>query len=206
MSLLAQTLCKVREDEEQVLLVAPYWPNRTWFPELMLLVTAPPWKIPLRRDLLSQRGGTLWRPHLVPSWDPPSVLSALRGAPFEPLQSVELKFLSLKTVLLAALATVKRVGDLQAFSVDDLCLEFVPGNSHVVLRPQPGYVPKVHTTPFRDQVVNLQALPLLCSVPSVPCASMWTARRASGPQTSSLSASEDSRREELSPNKDSPTG
>ncbi len=30
-SLLAQTLCKVREDEEQVLLVAPYWPNRTWF-------------------------------------------------------------------------------------------------------------------------------------------------------------------------------
>ncbi len=61
-SLLAQTLCKVKEDEEQVLLVAPYWPNRTWFPELMLLATAPPWRIPLRRDLLSQRGGTLWHP------------------------------------------------------------------------------------------------------------------------------------------------
>ncbi len=54
-SLLAQTLCKIREDEEQVLLVAPYWPNRTWFPELMLLATAPPWPIPLRKDLLSQR-------------------------------------------------------------------------------------------------------------------------------------------------------
>ncbi len=93
------------------------------------------------------------RPHLVPSWDIPSVLSALRGAPFEPLQSVELKFLSLKTVLLAALATVKRVGDLQAFSIDDSCLEYV------VLRPRPGYVPKVPTTPFRDQVMNLQALP-----------------------------------------------
>ncbi len=52
LSLLAQTLCKVRKDEEQVLLVAPYWPNRTWFPELMLLTTAPPW----------QRGGTLWHP------------------------------------------------------------------------------------------------------------------------------------------------
>ncbi len=62
-------------------------------------------------------------------------------------------------MLLAALATVKRVGDLQAFSVDDSCLEFGPGNSHVVLRPRPGYVPKVPTTPFRDQVVNLQALP-----------------------------------------------
>ncbi len=32
LSLLAQTLCKIREDEEQVLLVAPYWPSRTWFP------------------------------------------------------------------------------------------------------------------------------------------------------------------------------
>ncbi len=99
------------------------------------------------------------RPHLVPSWDLPSVLSALRGAPFEPPQSVELKFLSLKTVLLSALATVKRVGDLQAFSVDDSCLEFGPADSHVVLRPRPGYVPKVPTMPFRDQVVNLQALP-----------------------------------------------
>ncbi len=82
-----------------------------------------------------------------------------KGDPFEPLQSVELKFMSLKTVLLAALATVKRVGDLQVFSVDNSCLEFGPGNSHVVLRPRPGYVPKVPTMPFRDQVVNLQALP-----------------------------------------------
>ncbi len=61
-SLLAQTLCKVREEEEQILLVAPYWPTRTWFPELMLLVTARPWQIPLRKDLLTQRRGTLWHP------------------------------------------------------------------------------------------------------------------------------------------------
>ncbi|KAL0161326.1 hypothetical protein M9458_045051, partial [Cirrhinus mrigala] len=45
--LLAQTLCKIREVEEQVLLVAPYWPTRTWFPELISLAAAPPWKIPL---------------------------------------------------------------------------------------------------------------------------------------------------------------
>ncbi len=36
---------------------------------------------------------------------------------------------------------------------------FGPVYSHVVLRPRPGYVPKVPTTPFCDQVVNLQALP-----------------------------------------------
>ncbi|KAL0187569.1 hypothetical protein M9458_014668, partial [Cirrhinus mrigala] len=99
------------------------------------------------------------RPHLVPSWDLSVALRGLRGPPFEPLASVELKFLSLKTALLTALASIKRVGDLQAFSVNEACLEFGPADSHVVLRPRPGYVPKVPTTPFRDQVVNLQALP-----------------------------------------------
>ncbi|KAI2656397.1 Gag-Pol polyprotein [Labeo rohita] len=100
------------------------------------------------------------RPHPIPSWDLSVALQGLREAPFEPLASVELKYLSLKTALLTALASIKRVGDLQAFSVDEVCLEFGPGDSHVILRPRPGYVPKVPTTPFRDQVVNLQALPL----------------------------------------------
>ncbi|KAI2659854.1 Tyrosine recombinase slr0733 [Labeo rohita] len=100
------------------------------------------------------------RPHPIPSWDLSVALQGLREAPFEPLASVELKYLSLKTALLTALASIKRVGDLQAFSVYEACLEFGPGDSHVILRPRPGYVPKVPTTPFRDQVVNLQALPL----------------------------------------------
>ncbi len=99
------------------------------------------------------------RPPLVPSWDLSIVLAGLQRGPFEPLDSVELKFLSLKTALLTALTSIKRVGDLQAFSVSEECLVFGPVYSHVVLRPRPGYVPKVPTTPFRDQVLNLQALP-----------------------------------------------
>ncbi len=99
------------------------------------------------------------RPPSLPSWDLALVLRALITAPFEPLQSVELKFLSMKTLLLTALASIKRVGDLQAFSVDDSCLQFGPADSSATLRPRPDYVPKVPTTPFRDQVVNLQALP-----------------------------------------------
>ncbi len=100
------------------------------------------------------------RPPSIPSWDLALVLRALQIAPFEPLQSADLRILSMKTLLLVALASIKRVGDLQAFSVDESCLEFGPGDGHVVLSPRPGYVPKVPTTPFRDQVVSLQALPL----------------------------------------------
>ncbi len=111
------------------------------------------------RFLRGARRLNLGGPPSLPSWDLALVLRALITAPFEPLQSVELKFLSMKTLLLTALASIKRMGDLQAFSVDDSCLQFGPADSSATLRPRPGYVPKVPTTPFRDQVVNLQALP-----------------------------------------------
>lgn len=81
-------------------------------------------------------------------------------APFETHDSVELKFLSFKTMLLVMLTSIKRVGDLQAFLVNKSYLEFGPPDSQVTVRPQPDYVPKVFTTPFWDQVVKLQALPL----------------------------------------------
>ncbi len=79
-SLLAQTLWKIREEKEQILLVAQYWPTQTWFPELMLLVTAPPWQIPLRKDLLTQRRGTLWHPSEVLGDLPQEVVDTITSA------------------------------------------------------------------------------------------------------------------------------
>ncbi len=90
------------------------------------------------------RGARWLNPHRhpsIPSWDLALVLR-------------DLNILSMKTLLLVALASVKRVGELQAFSVNEWYLEFRPSDHHVVLRPRPGYVPKVPTTPFRDQVVS----------------------------------------------------
>lgn len=65
---------------------------------------------------------------------------------------------SLKTALLLALASVKRVGDLQVLSVSASCPEFGPNDYKVVLKPRLGYVPKVLSTPFRAQVILLSAL------------------------------------------------
>ncbi len=81
------------------------------------------------------------RPRTVPPWDLPTVLRALKGPPFEPLQSSSLRVLSLETALLLALASVKRAGDLQALSVNHVCLEFGSNDSKVVLKPRLGYVP-----------------------------------------------------------------
>ncbi len=67
------------------------------------------------------------RPTTVPSWDLSVVLEGLVTAPFEPLESASDRILTLKVVLLLALTSLKRVGDLQAFSVSETCMDFAPG-------------------------------------------------------------------------------
>lgn len=79
------------------------------------------------------------------------MLLALQRATFEPLESVKLSGLSLKKALLTTLTSL--------LSGSKACLESGPAYTHVVLKPQPCYVPKVPTTHFKDQVVNLQVLP-----------------------------------------------
>ncbi len=95
------------------------------------------------------------RPPSFPSWDLSVVLKGLLEPPFEPLESAPMRILLV--TLLLALASFKRVGDLQALSVSESCTRFVPGRVKAFLRPRPGYVPKVLSTSFRSQVVVLQA-------------------------------------------------
>ncbi len=97
----------------------------------------------------------LVRPPSFPSWDLSVVLKGL--PPFEHLESAPLMILTLKVTLLLALASFKRVGDLQALSVSESCTEFAPGLVKAFLRPMPGYVPKVLSTSFCSQMVVLQA-------------------------------------------------
>ncbi len=66
------------------------------------------------------------------------VLRALSQLPIEPLASVDMKELSLKSALLLALTTAKYIGDLHAFSVDSDCIRFGPVNCGITLRPRPA--------------------------------------------------------------------
>ncbi|KAL0187573.1 hypothetical protein M9458_014672, partial [Cirrhinus mrigala] len=61
-ALLPGVLERVRRDGVRLLLVAPYWPARAWFSDLISLLDGSPWEIPVRRDLLSQAGGTILHP------------------------------------------------------------------------------------------------------------------------------------------------
>ena len=54
-SLIRQVLNKIRFSRgTQVTLIAPFWPQKEWFPDLLELLTEPPLRLPERRDLLKQ--------------------------------------------------------------------------------------------------------------------------------------------------------
>ncbi len=55
-ALLPRVLERVRRDGVRLLLVAPFWPGRVWFSDLISLLDGSPSEIPVRRDLLSQAG------------------------------------------------------------------------------------------------------------------------------------------------------
>ncbi|KAL0196189.1 hypothetical protein M9458_009761, partial [Cirrhinus mrigala] len=103
------------------------------------------------------RGALRLRPPVrprIPTWDLSVVLEALCRPPFEPTEGIADRFLTIKTVLLLALSSLKRVGDLQALSVAPSFLEFAPGLSKAFLYPRSGYVPKVPSSTPRPVVLQ----------------------------------------------------
>ena len=88
---------------------------------------------PLIRDLLrSFRLSSAERVLRPPAWDLSRVLTYLVSPAFEPLSQASFRALTLKTLFLLALATAKRVGELQALSSivtfvgADACLSYIP--------------------------------------------------------------------------------
>ena len=69
------------------------------------------------QDLLrSFKVGAPCRAIRPPAWDLLKVLDYLRSSVFEPLSNASLRDLTRKTLFLVALATAKRVGEIQALS------------------------------------------------------------------------------------------
>ncbi len=90
----------------------------------------------------------------VPPWDLAVVLEALCRPPFESIEEISDRLLTLKTVFLLAISSLKRVGDLQALSVAPSFLDFAPGLAKAFLYPRAGYVPKVPSSTPRPVVLQ----------------------------------------------------
>lgn len=80
----------------------------------------------------------------------------MEKALFEPLETADLMWLPFKTALLLALASAKRVGELQALSVhQDLC-RFLPEGAGMHLNP--AFLPKVTSSWHSNQAMELRSL------------------------------------------------
>lgn len=106
--------------------------------------------------------------HCYPSWNLPKVLDALTRAPFEPLRTVGLQFLSYTVSFLVAITSARWISELAALSTRaDLCV-FHP--NRVVLRLDPTFLPKVNSPFHRSQEL---ILPDFCPYPAHPRERVW---------------------------------
>ena len=60
--LLPALIRRIELGNHKVVVVAPRWTGRPWFPRLMGLLVGRPLQLPIRRDLLSQGRGEIWHP------------------------------------------------------------------------------------------------------------------------------------------------
>lgn len=89
-------------------------------------------------------------------WDLPLVLSYLQSEVFEPLESVDLRFLTCKTTLLLALASARRVSELRALSCSAPFLIF--HDDRAELRTHAGFLPKVVSAFHLNQPIVVPVL------------------------------------------------
>ncbi|KAI2665734.1 Protein P [Labeo rohita] len=180
--LISLTLARVKEQSLTLILIAPRWPKSPWLAEIVPLLYAQPWPLPLRTDLLSQADGEIHHPHpdRVALWAWPVYLAAIAACHVgfdgttvgqHPLicrfmkgarrslpvtrRAVPGWDLSL-TALLLALASAKRVSDLHALSVHTSCTKFSHNGEKVFLRPNPAFMPKCFPA-FTCEVLELSA-------------------------------------------------
>lgn len=106
--------------------------------------------------------------HRFPTWNLHLVLKVLMGQPFEPLDSVPLKFVTLKTVFLVAITSARRVSELGSLSTHPNLCSFQ--NDRVVLRLDPSFMPKVNSVFHRSQDL---ILPTLCPNPKTDEEKAW---------------------------------
>ena len=106
---------------------------------------------PLLRDIM--KGASLQEARTrkrFPAWDVFTVLKMLRLPPYEPIESVELKFLAYKTAFLIALASGRRCSEIHALQFGSLAYE--PDGS-ISLRFLPEFLAK-------NQPVGLPSPPI----------------------------------------------
>uniref|UniRef100_A0ABM5F2Z8 Uncharacterized protein n=1 Tax=Pogona vitticeps TaxID=103695 RepID=A0ABM5F2Z8_9SAUR len=99
--------------------------------------------------------------HITPQWSLQLVLNALMRHPFEPMASIDFKFLTLKAAFLVAITSAKRASELSALRADPPFIQFHPDK--VTLYFDVSFLPKVVSDFHLNQPIILPcSSPHLC--------------------------------------------
>ena len=105
----------------------------------------------LRADLVRGAQAMCRCASLIPPWNLEVVLSALKKPPYEPIESADIRALTLKTVFLVALTSARRVSEIHALRADSVSLS----NATVTMFTDPAFLPKVATSWHCSQPIVL---------------------------------------------------
>ncbi|XP_040297230.1 uncharacterized protein LOC121008634 [Bufo bufo] len=98
--------------------------------------------------------------NMVPPWNLNTVLGGLTSDPFEPLDSIHIRWLTIKTIFLVAITSARRVCELQALSIQEPFLAIF--EDKLIFKLDPTFLPKVVSTFHRSQDI---VLPSFCDDP-----------------------------------------
>ena len=87
-------------------------------------------------------------------WDVGLVLQALRKEPFEPMESADIKWVSVKMAVLLSLLTAARGSEITALSVENMAIS--EDDRKVIVYSDSSFVPKTHTERSRRAPLALE--------------------------------------------------
>ncbi|XP_071967906.1 uncharacterized protein [Engystomops pustulosus] len=104
----------------------------------------------------------------IPTWDLTLVLNTLSKGPFEPIGNIDIRNLTLKTVFLVAITSARRLGELQAISIQEPYLKIL--DDRIIITLDSAFLPKVVSNFHRNQEI---ILPSFCSNPTSSREAEW---------------------------------
>lgn len=102
---------------------------------------------------------------LVPNWSLPLVLNMLNKHPFEPLEKADIKYVTLKTVFLVAVASGRRVSEIHALSADSHHLRWECNGKGVRLLTNLQFVAKNEAPKYPGRDIFLASFDQFISSP-----------------------------------------
>ncbi|XP_066448359.1 uncharacterized protein [Eleutherodactylus coqui] len=84
-----------------------------------------------------------------PDWNLNWVLGAMTAVPFEPIEALPIRMLTIKTIFLVAITSARRVSELQALSIRHPLMKIA--DTKLIFKTDPAFMPKVVSDFHRSQ-------------------------------------------------------